>query len=167
MNSFGGMYITGGSVNVNALAAGTELGAQTPGWTDIATAVCPNNGHGGVTPAASTGRLSLTPGKWLVLADLTVEGNYSSGQSGDALGVIIAALHKGGTLITGSKTKFQTITEGLPMHAHISQLVEIAQSTQDASTPTNYVSVYLYGVDASGNDVVVTEARLIAIRLDE
>lgn len=157
---FGEMYITGGTVNFTAANAGSELGS-TVGWT----AGADQHGNQAVVGVTTTGRLTLSPGTYLVNFDFTVEGNHSSGFSGDFSGVVTGAIHSGGTLVAGSKTKVQTITEGLPMNGKITKLVEITQASQDASTPTNYVSGYLYGGDASGNDVVISEARISAVRL--
>lgn len=158
---YGGMYITGGTVNFNALLAGAELGS-TVGWTANGAS---QHGSGAVSGSTSTGRLTLAPGVYKIDAVLTLEGNHSSGFSGDFAGVIVASLYKGGTLVAGSKVKCQTITEGLPMNAKISCIVEVTQASADAATPTNYVSLYLAGQDASGNDVVVTEANFTAVRL--
>lgn len=159
---FGGLQIAGGSANFNAANAGTELGSGVS-WAAITPAT---HGDASVSASTSTGRLTLKPGLYLVLLDLTVEGNHSSGQSGDFAGVITAQLASGGSLVAGTKSKTQTITEGLPMNLHVSAFVEITQASADASTPTNYVSAYLLGGDASGNDVVISEGRLSAIRLN-
>lgn len=158
---YGEMYITGGTANFTAANAGAELGS-TVGWT----AGADQHGNAAVAGSTSTGRLTLSPGTYQVTLEATIEGNHSSGFSGDFAGVVTAAIHSGGTLVAGSKTKCQTITEGLPMPVSVTKIVEITQASQDAATPTNYVSGYLYGGDASGNDVVVTEARISAIRLN-
>lgn len=157
---YGGMYITGGTVNFNALLAGAELGS-TVGWT-ANTLAAKQHGSAGVVADPTTGRLTLIPGVYKIDATLTIEGNHSSGFSGDFAGVVVASLYRAGVLVPGTKAKIQTITEGLPMNAKVSCLVEITQAQQDAGT--NYVSLYLAGQDASGNDVVITEGNFTAVR---
>lgn len=160
MNEYGSLYITGGSANFNAANAGSELGS-TVGWTANGAG---QHGNLGVSASDSTGRLTLQPGVYLVTLDLTVEGNYSTAQSGDFAGVITAAIHRGGTLVAGTKGKVQDITEGLPMNLGVrGAIIEITQAQADAGT--NFLSGYLYGGDASGNDVVVSEGRFSAVRL--
>ncbi len=156
---YGGLYITGSTTHFTAANAGSALGS-TVGWTALGAS---QHGNLAVVGSTSTGRLTLQPGVYQVNLNLTVEGDYGSGQSGDFSGVITAALWVAGALVAGTKSKCQTITEGLPMQLNVSAIIEITQAQADAAT--NYVAGYLYGGDASGNDVVVSEGRFTAIRL--
>lgn len=157
---YGGLQIAAGSGNFQCLpTVGRELGS-TVGWAEIAAG---RHGNKGVVPSTSTGRLTLQPGVYKVDLNLTLEGNYSSGTSGDYAGVVSAQLSVAGSLVAGTKTKVQTITEGLPMNVAVNAIVEITNAQLVAGT--NYVSAYLIGGDASGNDVTVTEGRLLAQRL--
>lgn len=153
---YGGLYVTGGTANFTVPAAGAEF--------IFGTAIAPSqHGNQAVVGSTSTGRLTLSPGVYKVDLDMTIEGNHSSGFSGDFAGVITASIARAGVLLTGTKTKVQTITEGLPMACHVSAIVEISQALQDAGT--NYVAPWLIAADASGNDIVVTEGRILAVRL--
>lgn len=155
---YGGLQITGGSGNFNCKpTVGTEIST----WTaDIAAG---QHGNLAVQGDETTGRLTLEPGVYKVDLNLTLEGNYSSGTSGDYAGVITAQLSRGGTLVAGTKSAVQTATEGLKMGVTVNAIVEITAAQKAAST--NYVSAYLIGGDASGNDVTITEGRLLAQRL--
>ncbi len=159
MAEYGGMYITGSTTHFTAANAGSELGS-TVGWTASGAG---QHGNLAVSASTSTGRLTLQPGVYQVSLNLTVEGDYGSGQSGDFSGVITGALWVAGALVAGTKSKCQTITEGLPMQLTVVAFIEITDAQQKAGT--NYISGYLYGGDASGNDVVVSEGRISAFRL--
>ncbi len=153
---YGGLYTTGGTANFTAANAGSEYVHPTDNGAS-------EHGNLAVVGSTSTGRLTLQPGVYLVSLNMTVEGNHSSGFSGDFAGVITAAIHRAGTLVAGTKSKCQTITEGLPMNLNVTAVIEISQALADAGT--NYISPYLYGGDANGNDVVVTESRFTAVRI--
>jgi hypothetical protein len=164
MNSqgFGGLYVAANSsLEVNAApTTGTVLTSTNCAFTAIAA-----GSHGDLSVVATTtsGKLTCKPGVYLVTLELTIEGEWTSTTSGDALGVISAVIKQAGTAVTGAKSKVQAITEGLPMNVSVTAILEVTQAQADAGT--NYFEAALIGGDASGNDVIVSEGRFHAIRL--
>jgi hypothetical protein len=164
MNEFGGLNVVAGSTALNCPATtGVELNStRVPTLAAIAAG---QFGASGVSAAAATGRLSLSPGTYLVTASLTLEGEHTSATSGDAIGNISLQLAKGGTLQDGMKATANTVAEGQQRVLTVQNIVEVTQASQDADTATNYVSMYLIGGDSSGNDVIVREGQFTAVRL--
>ena len=159
-NHVAGLYIDDSSTIQSALAAGSLV----TGWTAHEDLL-----HGDASIDANTtdSRLDLKPGIYLVFFEATVEapGTSGSATSGDAQGEIVFQLYQGGTALDGAKSSIDDATVGSPEHVAITFPVEITEAQYEASTPTNYVDVRAAGVDSSGNDVLISQARLYAVRL--
>jgi hypothetical protein len=163
MNEFGGLNVVDGSTALNCPLVGVELNStRVPTLAAIAAG---QNGAAGVSAAAATGRLTLSPGTYLVTAGLSLEGEHTSATSGDAIGNITLQLAKGGTLQDGMKAIANTVAEGQIRHLSVTAVVEVTQASQDADTATNYVSMYLLGESTAGNDVIVRQGQFTAVRL--
>lgn len=162
MVGYGGFNIAGGTAALYCPNAGVKLtSTNTP---TLAANGASRQGDNSVVPAASTGRLTLQPGVYQVRASLTIEGEFSSGTSGDAVGVITGQLYRAGVAVAGSKGKAHTQTEGQTAVLSFGDIVEITYAQKEAGT--NYVEFFLFGGDANGNDVIISEGQITALRLD-
>lgn len=162
MIGYGGFNIAGGTTALYCPNAGVKITSS-----NVPTLAAGNASRGGdnsVVPAPSTGRLTLQPGVYQVRASLTIEGEFSSGTSGDAVGVITGQLYRAGVAVAGSKGKAHTQTEGQATVLSFGDIVEVTYAQKEAGT--NHVEFYLFGGDASGNDVIVSEGQITALRLD-
>jgi hypothetical protein len=158
-----GLYKTGNTTNLHFPSGGAELDVDM-GWS--AFDVPGGAGEGSITPAAATGRITLTPGYYLVTLELSVENNTTSGLSSEDVTVqdtVAAYIARGGTEVTGGRTKF-TALEGLTLPLSVTVPVEITDSHVDAST--NYVSAFLDSILGTTSDLLIVEARLLVHRLD-
>jgi hypothetical protein len=170
---FGGLYVTGNTTNVHALSTGTELSGVLLTWVAL-SGVTAAHGDVSVTPSTSTGRLTLKPGAYEVVFECSVENNIVSGLSSEDVTVqdiLQADIRQGNssgtmTAITGTKSKV-ALLEGLPTMLRITALVEIAHAAAAATTPYNYISVWLTTAITGGtlSDVLISEARFYAKRL--
>lgn len=162
MQGYGGFNIAAGTTALNCPNAGVKLTS-----TNVPTLAAGNasrRGDTSVVPTASTGRLALKAGVYNVRASLTIEGEYSSGTSGDSIGVITGQLYKAGSAVAGSKGKAHTQAEGQATILSFGDIVEITAAQVAAGT--NYVEFYVFGGDASGNDIIISEGQITAVRLD-
>ena len=162
MTGYGGFNIAGGTAALYCPNAGVKL--TSTNVPALAAGTASRQGDSSVTPSVSTGRLLLKPGTYQVRASLTIEGEFTSGTSGDAIGVITGQLYKAGVAVAGSKGKAHTQAEGQPAVLSFGDIVEITAAQQRAGT--NHVEFYLFGGDASGNDVIISEGQITALRLD-
>lgn len=159
---FASMYITANTTVQNASAAGTVLAPSTSSWV-----VDPTSKHGEASAVGSvaTGKITCVPGIYEVQVQASIEGPLTSDSntSGDTTGKITLALAVGGTIVTGSKSKGQDVTDGVTTFLAVTKIVEITKAQLDAAT--NYIQALVLGGDASGNDVLVSEARMVVKRL--
>lgn len=162
MQGYGGFNIAAGTTALNLPNAGVKLTSSNV--PTLASGNASQRGDASVTPAASTGRLTLKAGVYNVRASITIEGEFTSGTSGDAVGVITGQLYKAGSAVAGSKGKAHTQAEGQATVLSFGDIVEITAAQVAAGT--NYVEFYLFGGDANGNDVIISEGQITAIRLD-
>ncbi len=161
MNAFGGFKIAGNSTSLNVPAAGVTL---TSANTNLAAATASQHGDGSVSVSATTGRATLKAGVYKVDARLTVEGEFTSGTSGDAIGVVTGQLYVAGSAVSGTKGKVHTQAEGQAASLAFGGIIEITAAQVAAGT--NYVEAKLLSGDASGNDVIVSEGQIEIVRLD-
>lgn len=152
-----GLYIAANTTAFNVPNAATLF------VTSMVAAVF---GHGelSVVPTAASGKLTCVPGIYEVVAELSIEGEYTSATSGDAVGIIAAQFYVGGSAVTGAKSKVSLEAEGQIECLKLTWIVEITKAQVDAGT--NYIQLYLSSGDSSGNDVIVREGRFYAKRLD-
>ena len=162
MNAYGGFKVAAGVTSLNCPLTGVKL--TSTNVPTLAAIAASQQGDQSVSAGASTGRLTLKAGTYLVRALLTVEGEFTSGTSGDAVGVITGQLYQAGSAVAGTKGKVHTQTEGQPVVLAFEGILNITAAQVAAGT--NYVEVYLFGGDASGNDVIVSEGQIHAVRLD-
>jgi hypothetical protein len=157
-NCAAGLTITGNSTVQSALAAGSVV----TGWTASEGLL---HGDGAIDANTVDSRLDLKPGTYLIIFGATVEAPADSDDntSGDAQGEVTFQVFKGGTGVTGAKAAINDGTIGEPNHVSIVIPVEITKANLDAGT--NYVDVRATAADSSGNDILVSEARLFAVRL--
>lgn len=162
MLAYGGFKIAAGVTALNCPLAGVKLtSTNVPTMAAIAAS---QRGDQSVSAGASTGRLTLKAGVYRVNALLTIEGEHTSGTSGDAIGVITGQLYQADSAVAGTKGKAHTQAEGQPAVLAFEGILEITAAQVAAGT--NYVEVCLFGGDASGNDVIVSEGQIHAVRLD-
>lgn len=163
MKAFGGFYVTGGTSVLNVPAAGVVLTSTNVGLAALATS---KEGEASISEAIATGRASCRPGKYKITGHISLEGEYESDNSGDAVGVIEAHVRVAGSAVTGTKSKVNLEAEGQVVSLPVNAIVEITAAQADATTPTNYIEFALASGDVSGNDVIVREAVLNIERLD-
>lgn len=162
MNGSGGLKIAAGVTALYVPAAGVKL--TSTNVPTLAASGVSQQGDASVSPSASTGRLTLKPGRYFIDVKLTIEGEYVTGTSGDATGTIAGQVYVAGSAVAGTKNKLNTQGDGAPAVLAFGGIIEITQAQYDAET--NYVEVYLSSADASGNDVIPSEGQITAIRLD-
>lgn len=158
-NPVAGIYVTGNTTLFNVPAAGA---AYDEGWVAREGLL---HGDGSIDTTVADGKLVLKQGTYLITAELYLEAPATSDQntSGDAFGEIYAQLYQAGSAVAGSKAACQLDDVTEIKNLTITWAVEITEAQVEAAT--NYVQVYLSATDSSGNDVLVTEARLQAVRL--
>lgn len=160
---YGGFKIAAGVTSLNCPNAGVKL--TSTNVPTLAAVSVSKHGDQSVSEAASTGRLTLKPGVYDIRASLTIEGEYTSGTSGDSVGVITGQLYQAGSAVAGTKGKVHTQAEGQAVVLSFGGIVEITEAQRLAGT--NYVEFYLFGGDANGNDVIPSEGQITAKRLDD
>lgn len=156
-NSYGALKIAGNTTATYAPNAAAKL---TQGWAAHGVS---QQGDAAVAPSAANSRLVLQPGVYLVQLSLEAEGESAGGTSGDATGVITFQLYQAGVALTGPKTQIDTQAADRPQSVHLHDIVHITKAQYEAGT--NYVEVYHAGGDASGNDVLVSNAVFSAVRI--
>jgi hypothetical protein len=162
MKAFGGFYITGGTTVLNVPNAGKALTGTNSGLTALASAG--KEGEASISESATTGRATCVPGKYLVSGHLSLEGEFSTANSGDAVGVIESHVRVAGSVVTGSKAKHNLEAEGQVACLPVNAIVEITEAQRTAGT--NYIEVGVASGDLSGNDVIIREAVINIVRLD-
>ena len=155
--SYGALVINN---NTTPSRAPNAAAVHTQGWAAHAVS---QQGDQSVTPAASTGKLTLAAGVYRVVASLAIETEDISGTSGDGIGLVSAQLYKGGSAVSGTKRTVSMIAIDRPQSVHLEDIVQITEAQVEAAT--NYVQVYLSSGDASGNDVTVNNGILAAYRM--
>lgn len=158
---YGSFQVAGNTQALNCPNAGVVL---TSANTTLAVNSVSQQGDQSVSLSASTGRATLKPGFYKIDAKLTIEGEFTSGTSGDAVGVITGQVYRGGSAVAGTKGKCHTQAEGQASILAFGGVLEITKAQYDADT--NYVDFRLFGGDASGNDVIVSEGQIVITRLD-
>jgi len=155
---YASQYITGNTTVQNAAAAGTLLSGFTAGAAS-------QHGEASAVVSASTGKFTCKAGVYEVTFHASIEGPLTSDSatSGDTTGFITHQFAKGGTLVTGTKLGGQDVTDGVRTVISNSAIIEVTAA--DVVAATNYIQNYLIGGDASGNDILVREARFIIKRL--
>jgi hypothetical protein len=158
-NPVAAMHITGNTTLFSVPAAGAALNV---GWTANEGLL---HGDTSVDTTVADGKLVLKPGIYQVTAELYIEAPATSdaNTSGDAFGEIFASIYRAGSLVAGTKAACQLDDVTEIKNLVINYPVEITVAQYEAGT--NYVQVYLSATDSSGNDVLVTEGRLVAVRL--
>lgn len=170
-SEFAGLQVHNGTTVVHLLSTGTELSGTILAWAAL---TADDHGATGMVASTTTGRITLVPGTYLVHVDLSLENQTVSGLSSeditvqDVIDVYLAKGTAGGqnpTEISGTRSRV-AVEEGLAANLHITAIVEITKAMLDSSI--NYISVFgktaLGGATAS--DVLITQARFQAIRLD-
>jgi len=150
MPSYGGLYITG---NSTAFYVPHAAAKYTTGWVAFAK----GRGDLTVTESATNSRLTVKPGVYLVTLHMTIETEVVSGTSGDSVGIITVGIRKDQSQVTGLKAKLDSQAADRPHNVNIVGLVEVD------STDSGQLEVYVDATDASGNDVVVSEAQFCAV----
>lgn len=158
-NPVAAIHITGNTTLFNAPAAGAALNV---GWVANEALL---HGDASIDTTIADGKLVLKPGIYQISAELYIEAPATSdgNTSGDAFGEIFAKLHVAGSAVAGTKAACQLDDVTEIKNLIINYPVEITEAQYEADT--NYVQVFLNSTDASGNDVLVTEGRLVAVRL--
>jgi len=154
---FGGLQVAANTTAFTVPAAGAKY---TTGWAAIAAG---QHGDNSVQESAVNSRLVLEPGVYFVQANFTLEGEFVSGTSGDAVGTITGQIFRGGVAVAGTRGKVGLEAEGEVDQLIFGGIVEITEAQKTAGT--NYVEAFLSSGDASGNDVIVSEAQFNALRL--
>jgi hypothetical protein len=157
MASSGGLYVT---ANTTAFYAPGAASQYTTGWAAFGS----QKGDLTVTEDATNSKLTLKPGRYLVKFHASVETEVVSGTSGDSVGIVAFQLYKDlvatPTAITGAKASVDAQAADRPTNVSLEAIVTIA------STDSGDVMIYVDPTDASGNDIVISEAQLIAIQVD-
>lgn len=158
---FGGLYSVANTTIFYAPAAGA---AYTTGWT-----VDPVSRHGeaSIVPTAASGKLTMAAGVYELVFEGSIYGPAASGgelTSGDTTGEIAAKFYVADAAVTGAVSKGEDVTDGVITFLSLSKVVEITEAQVEAAT--NYAQVYLFGSDSQGNDLIVTDARFYAKRLN-
>ena len=158
-NPVAAIHVTGNTTLFNAPAAGK---AYNVGWAANEALL---HGDTSIDTTIADGKLVLKPGTYLICAELYIEAPATSDAdtSGDAFGEIHAAIYRAGALVAGTKATVQLDDVSEAKNLCITYPVEISEALYEAET--NFVQVFLSATDSSGNDVLVTEARLVAVRL--
>ena len=170
-SEFGGLQVHNSSTVVHTLSTGTELSGVILTWAAIAAAT---HGAASISASTSTGRLTLKAGTYRIDVDLSVENQTVSGLSSEDVtvqGVIDFHLARGQAAganpaeISGTSTR-ATVEEGLSVSVHITAFVEITAA--EVAAGTNYISVFAKTAldGASLNDIVISQARFLAQRMD-
>lgn len=158
-NPVAAMHVTGNTTLFHATNAGN---VYNEGWVANEAHL---HGDASIDTTVADGKLVLKPGIYQVSAELYIEAPATSdgNTSGDAFGEITAQLYVAGVAVAGTKAMCQTDDVSEVKNLIINYPVEITQAMLDAAT--NYVQVYLKGGDVPGNDILVSEGRLVAVRL--
>lgn len=154
-----------GALSINASSTAFYVGptaspTKLTGWSAHSVR---QEGDLSVVPNTTDSRLTLQPGIYRVVAKLDMEGETVGGTSGDAVGFITGQLFKAGVAVSGAVDRADVVADGTPDGLHIEDIIEITEAQKVAGT--NYVDVRLSSADASGNDVIVRNARLIAYKI--
>lgn len=155
---FGGLSI---DANTTASIAGGTAAKHTQGWAAHGVSA---GGALDVVPSAANSRLTLRPGVYRVVGQMSVESEDISGTSGDDAGRVELKLYKGGSAVAGAAGEVYFEDSDRPQTVHIEDIVRVTPAQADAGT--NYVELWWDATDASGNDVTVKNGRLLAYRLD-
>jgi len=156
---FGGFKIAAQSTTLIAPLAGVKLTSTNCGLAVIAASA-----HGDLTvvPTLTTGRLTVEPGVYDVRLELSLEGDQVSGTSGDAIGNITSQIYVAGAAVAGTKAVLNSVAADQLKQLNSSCLVEVTADQKAAGT--NYIEAYVFGGDASGNDITIREGRFLAIK---
>lgn len=159
MNSYGGLQIAG---NTTASIAGGTAAKHTQGW---AAHNISQHGDAAVTPSVANSRLTLVQGVYQVTGIMSVEteGVGASGTSGDAIGRMKLKLYQGGSAVSGASGEVDFQATDRPQTIVIQDIIEITKAQVDAGT--NYVELWWDATDASGNDIIVGDGKLLAVKL--
>lgn len=155
--AYGGLQISG---NSTAFTVPNAAAKYTQGWEAHAVS---QHGNADVAPSTSNSRLVLLPGVYKVTFNAVVETEVVSGTSGDSVGTVSFQLYKAGTAVDGAKAKVNALAADRPQTATVVDIVEITEAQRTAGT--NYVEIYASSGDASGNDIVISDATFLAERL--
>jgi len=164
MGSSGGIYLTGNSIAFYAPAAATQ-------FTSVNfTAFGSQEGDLTVTEDATNSKLTLKPGRYLLSFTASVETEVVSGTSGDSVGIVSFLLYKDlvatPTAIAGAKASVDSQAADRPTNVSITALVDINAANASQSADSGDVMVYVDATDASGNDIVISEAQFTAVKVD-
>lgn len=162
MNAFGGFFVTDGNSVLNVPAAGVVLSKGKLPELEVVGAG--KEGEQSAVESPSSGQIKCVPGKYLVTGHVSIEGEYFSANSGDAVGVIESQVRVAGQIVPGSKAKSDLEAEGQIVSLPFNAVVEVTAAQLDAGT--NYIEFALASNEPSGNDVIVREASLNVVRLD-
>jgi hypothetical protein len=158
-NPVAAMHVTGNTTLFHATNAGN---VYNEGWVANEALL---HGDGSIDTTVADGKLVLKPGIYQITAELYIEAPATSDgdPSADTFGEITAQLYRAGAAVAGTKAVCQTDDVSEVKNLVINYPVEITEAQYEADT--NYVQVYLFGGDVPGNDILVSEARLVAVRL--
>lgn len=155
---YGGLTV---AANTTASIAGGVAAKYTEGWASHSVS---RRGALDVTPDADNSRLTLKPGIYLVVGNLSIEFEDISGTSGDDAGRAELKIYAAGAAVGGAVGEFDMQDSDRPQTVTVIDHVEITAAQEAAGT--NYVELYLDATDASGNDVTVKSGKLLAYRLN-
>lgn len=155
-NAFGGMYITGGTLDAAPAVAAAALAPATNGWAAIAAG---NHGDLSVVPTVATGKLTLKPGVYKVHFDASVEFTDTSTTSeAGVTNEVTFQFRKDGAAITGAKAIIDCADFEGVRNVSLDEIIEVAASD------TGAIQVFISaGLTV---DMIVREGHFNAVRLN-